>query len=169
MEVLFENVYTDTEEVMKELYRQRSKVRRWLFAVLFSFYTMVYIHLVRNDGNILYWIFLFVCGGYAIFYLFYPTIVTKRYFKNMKKHYDGKVPETRILCTEEDITVWFGKDCGHLSYDKITKIYFYRNIIELQEGKMKRATLLQDAFTKGTKGEFLEFLRVKCPNLTIPE
>ena len=169
MEVLFENVYTDTEQIMMEHYRRHGRVIRWILVLFFSAYTMVYVHLVREKGEIFYWVMLFVCGGCVVFYFFYPRIWTMRYFRNMKKHYDGKVPETRVLCTEEDITVWFGKDCGHLAYDKITKILFYPNMVELLEGKMKRVTLLQDAFIKGSNEEFLEFLRVKCPNLTIPK
>ena len=169
MEVLFENVYTDTEQIMMELYRRRGRIIRWIFVLLFSAYTMFYLHLVREKGEIFHWVMLFICGGAVGFYFFYPRIQTIRYFRNMKRHFAGKVPETRVLCTEEDITVCIEKDCMHLSYNKITKILFYRNMIELLEGKMKRVTLVQDAFTKGTKEEFLEFLRVKCPNLTIPE
>ena len=165
MEVLFENVYTDTEESMLELHCQRGKGRRWFFIVLFICYTAFFLYTAIAWGTVLNRIMFCFCAGYAVYLIFLPRINTKRYFKHMKRHYDGSIPETRVICTEEDITVWFGKDCGHLPYDKITKIYFYNNIISLQAGKVLRATLIQDAFTKGTKEEFIEFLRVKCPNL----
>ena len=167
MESLFENIYTDTEESTMELGRQIGKGSRWFFIVLFACYTVFFLVAVWAVENILYWAMLFLCAGYLLYLLFLPRIKTKRYFKNMKQHHNGIVPETRVICTEEDITVWFGKNCGHIPYDKITKVCFYKNIICLEAGKVSRAVLLQDAFTKGTKEEFIDFLRMKCPNLKI--
>ena len=165
MEILFENVYTDTEESMLEMYRLDTKGRRWIFEAIFAAYAVFFLFIILAAGKPLYWVVFLFCIAYFAYYLFLPQIMTRRYFKHMKQHYDGSIPETRVICTEEDIAVWFGQDCGHMPYDKITKVHFGKNIIRLYAGKVLRATLLQNAFTKGTKEEFVEFLRVNCPNL----
>ena len=165
MESVFENIYTDTEKSMLELYRQRSKAVRWIFSVLFSCEAVIFLLGSLLLDTLRNWIWFLICSAVAGYYIFLPKIQTKRYFKHMKRHYDGCIPETRVICTEEDIVVGFGKDCGHVAYEKITSVRFGNNMIILQAGKVQRVTMLQDAFTKGTKEEFVRFLQVKCPNM----
>ncbi len=165
MESVFENIYTDTEESMLELYSQRNKAMRWFFSVLFSCEAVIFLLGILLLGTLRNWILFLICSAGAGYYIFLPKIQTKRYFKHMKQHYDGSIPETCVICTDEDITIWFGKNCGHMSYQKITSAYFGTKIIILRAGKVTSATLLQDAFAKGSKEEFVKFLQAKCPNL----
>ena len=164
MDTLFENVYTDTKESMLELYRQRNKAIRWIFSVLFSGEAVIFLLGGLLLDTLQYWLLFCICAAGACYYIFLPRIQTGRYLKLIKRHYDGCIPETRVICTEEDIAVLFSKDCGHLDYEKITRVYFGNNIIVLQAGKVQHVTMLQDAFTKGSFEGFKAFLREKCPN-----
>lgn len=156
---------------MLEVYRQRFIVMRLVFSVLLSFEAVIFLLGGLLLGTVRYWGLFLFCAAAACYYIFLPRIQTKRYMRNMKRHYDGAIPETRVICTEEDITIWFGKDCGHMPYAKITKVRFGSRIINLRAGNVMQATLLQDAFVKGSKEEFVKFLQAKCPNLKmkIPE
>lgn len=164
MEVLFENVYIDTEQGMLELYRQRGKGKRRLIMLLFAVYTVIALLLVVLKNTVYSWILLALCIGYILYLLFIPRMNTKRYFNAIKKHYDGVVPETRNVCTEEAIVVHFGDDRAYIPYDKITEIHFYDNAIFILAG-VKGTTLQKHGFIKGTTSEFIEFLQKKCPNI----
>ena len=165
MESLFENVYTDTKESVRELFAQRYKVIRWIFLPLFSVEAVIFLLGLLLVDPKRYWFLFLVCAAGACYYFFLPRIQTGRYFRHMMQHYDGAIPETRVIFTEEDITIWFGQDCSHVPYNKITSVYFGKHILLLRAGKVMSATLMQDAFVKGSKEELVKFLQAKCPNL----
>ena len=165
MDSLFENVYTDTKEGMWELLGQRNKVIRWIFGGLFSVEAVIFLLGLLLVDPKRYWFLFLICTAGACYYIFLPRIQTGRYFRHMMQHYDGTIPETRVIFTEEDITIWFGQDCSHVPYNKITDVYFGNHILLLRAGKVMSATLMQEAFTKGNEEKFVEFLRAKCPNL----
>ena len=165
MDSLYENVYTDTRKSMREVFRQRQKVIRRIVCVLMSAEAALFLYGMLLLDPKRYWFPFLLCAAGACYYIFLPRIQTGRYFKHMMRHYDGTMPETRVIFTEEEITCWFGKDCSHVPYKKITGVYFGNYTIQLRAGKVMSATLMQEAFTKGNEEKFVEFLRAKCPNL----
>ena len=165
MEVRIENIYTDTLDMMREQFCQREGFKRYFFAALYFIYVLIYVTLLKNEGSIIYCVFLILSGGYLIYTLFYPLICAKRYFKVIKQYNKGLVPQTIVQFTDENIVTECGTARFADPYDLVDKVIVLKHCIILQTGKTGRLMLSKDGFTKGSFEELKDLLRIKCPNL----
>ena len=169
VEFYFENVYTDSEEMTREINIKigMRKVKIWLWVYLaLGMYTALFL---LPDGNPWHWVTLLICVGYIGWILLQPIYYAKRYIKKSKAYYNGVIPQTVVRFGEEVVTVAHGDSVASVPYDKIDKAHFLKHSIMLRAGKMASVIISPSGFTKGTLREFQEFLGRKCPNLKLPE
>lgn len=88
--------------------------------------------------------------------------------RNAKKQHDNMQPES-VITFGDVIEVHEGMVRITLEYRKIRKVVRLKHCYLLMNGKRTGIMLREDGFTKGTFPEFKQFLREKCPDITIPE
>ena len=168
MNVLWENVYTDTMQFMMELYRIRTRPRRTVWLIVYSFLTLFGLLLVLVCGSVASWAVFLIEAAYLIWFLLMPWFFARKYIKTTRDYHNGVIPQTRTLFLEDRILSEFGESHSTVHYDKISKIYVGKDIILLYTGKIGHLALNPQGFTTGTFREFLAFLRAKCPQLNLP-
>lgn len=169
MEVLFENVYTDSEEMMMELYHRASRRNRYIWLAVYLLLIIWYINMIMSIDWLILWAGLIFLIAYSVYLLCVPMINTKRYFKRVRQYHDGMVPQTQVQFTEKKILVENGRSSQTVPYDKLDKAWIMKHCIRLDAGKMALVAIKPECFTKGTAEEFMQFLREKCPDLKIIE
>ena len=169
MEVLFENVYTDSEEMMMELYHKASHTKRYAWLAIYLLLIVWYIYMIMSVNRPILWAGLMFLIAYAVYLLYVPTINTKRYFKRMRQYHDGVVPQTKVQFTEKQIIVENGRSGQTIPYDKLDKVTVLKHCIRLDAGKMAMVAIKPECFTKGNFEDFMHFLRERSPDLKITE
>ena len=166
MEVRFENQFVADEIIIRELNTRGSFVRRLLFMIFFGVMAIWYVRAILLWGaSLLSVCMLAVCIGYIVWMIVGPSVHARRAIKKTKKYHDGENPPYFVTCTDEKIECRRADACFSVPYHKIDKVLFYEYSIVIRSGKTVQVVLSQTGFTKGTKGEFVEFLWEKCPNL----
>ena len=169
MEIYFENVYTDSEEMFREITSKigmkKSKHWIWVYLALAVYYA---VFLLPN-GSILSWLFFLLCIGYIAWILILPIYRSKTFIKKSKEYYNGTIPQTIVQFRDEAVTVTHGDSVGTVPYDKISKVFFLNHSIVLQADKMATVVLSTSGFTKGTLKEFQSFIAQKCPKIKLPD
>lgn len=166
MEVRFENQFVMDEKMLREINTRISFVRRLLFMIFFGLMAIWYVREILLWGvTLLSGSMLAVCIGYIVWLIAEPSVYALRSINRTKKYHDGDNPAYFITCTDERIECRRGDACFSVPYHKIDKVHFYEHSIVVRAGKSTQVVLSQTGFTKGAKGEFVEFLWEKCPNL----
>ncbi len=168
-EILFENIYADTESIISEQYKKMYAPGLLLWSLVFGTTTLILLFFVFVLGDKHYWPVLLFSAAYLISLFFRHRIYSRRYMNNLRNFYNGTVPETIHRFTEDTIYSIFGTQTFHVPIVKVDKLQITAHLLILYVGKTHRMTLKKDSFTKGTYEEFLAFLRTRCPELKIPE
>ena len=168
MEYYFENVYTDSEEMIQEINAKigTRKIRRWIWVYLAI--AVFYLLFFLPGGGFLSWLIFFVCIGYIVWLLCLPLYRTKKYFKKMKEYY-GEIPQIVVRFGEDAVTTTYTDSCWSVPYEKITRIRFLTHSIVLQANGVSTVAVSPSGFTKGTLPEFRAFVKQKCPNAKLPD
>ena len=168
MEILFENVYTDTEIMFREITAKIGMRKMWFWLIVYIPLDILYLFLISPDSSWLTWLAFLACMGYTVWIFLRPLYVGRTTIRKLIKYYDGTIPET-IVEFGDKITVR-GPDSVHsIPYEKITKVYFLKYSIVLRADKVSSVIITPTGFTKGTFSEFKQFLREKRPDLKIPD
>ena len=170
MEVLFENQNAMTKAQLIEFYKNQHKAITVKYAIFSS---------VLLLGHFLFcWFF----GFFDLFSVFVAVVVialivmvAKRpvksantSYKKLLAYYDNVMPVYRIYFGDKIIIET--PDCtSTIEYRKIEKILSLKYGYVICDKKPSFFILSRGGFTKGTFEEFKQFLREKCPELTVPE
>ena len=99
---------------------------------------------------------------------FMPQWYTWLMRRSTKKQNDGVLPET-VITFGDTIELHEGMVHITVEYRKIVRVVQLKHSYVLMLGKRNGVMLELNGFTKGTFEEFKQFLREKCPEVTIPE
>lgn len=168
-EILFENIYTDTEDLMAEQYKKLFTSYRRLWVPIYSVLSVVFLLYVFLFGGLTNWLFLLISIAYLTYCCIRHRIAARQYMKNVSKFYGNTIPETIHSFSGDTIYSVFGNQTFHVPLAKVDILTETDHLLILCIGKNYRMTLKKGSFTKGTYPEFLAFLRTKCPSLKIPE
>ena len=162
MEILFENSYVRNKELAKEIYRYYYFQRKWLVVcyalLLLSFLGNTFISIFEKTYN--WGVFIFV-PAFFLFQLFcYSRQVNSMIKRDDEVH--GKEISVKTIITDEFIqnTASTGA-VNKLEYDKIRNAAQTKNLILLRSKANLIYIFRKDTFTKGTKDDFIAFLKVK--------
>lgn len=162
MEVLFENSYTRDRQLAKEIYRYYYFQRKWLVVcyIVFCISFIADILIAVFDKAIIWSVLLFVPIYFLFrFYCYYRQVNT---MVARDKEVHGKEITVETIVTDEYIqnTASTGA-VNKVEYCKIRNAVQTENLILL----LSKANLIyifrKDTFTKGTKEEFVQFLKNK--------
>lgn len=168
-EILFENIYTDTEDLMAEQYKKLFTSYRRLWVPIYSVLSVVFLLYVFLFGGLTNWLFLLISIAYLTYCCIRHRIAARQYMKNVSKFYGNTIPETIHSFSGDTIYSVFGNQTFHVPLAKVDILTETDHLLILCIGKNYRMTLKKGSFTKGTYPEFLAFLRTRCPSLKIPE
>ena len=170
MEPVFENRYYTTHKMLAEFARKYSIGPRVPMMVIFwVMYGFVAIPaLVASETFSEISPTLVVMGVVMLTVSFMPQWYTWMTMRGIKKQNDGQQPETVITFGE---TIELHEGMVHLTieYRKIVRVLRLKHSYMLMMGKRNGVMLDPNGFTQGTFAEFKQFLRTKCPDLTISE
>ena len=162
MEVLFENSYVRNKELAKEIYGFYYFQRKWLvvcyFLIALSFLANILFSIFERSYN--WGILIFV----PLFFLFqiycYFHQVNTMVKRDNEVH--GKEISVETIVTNECIqnTATTGA-VNRLEYDKIRNAVQTKNLILLRSKANLIYIFRKDTFTKGTKDDFIAFLKSK--------
>ena len=162
MEILFENSYIRNKELAKEIYRYYYFQRKWLVVcyvlISLSFLANILISIFEKTYN---WGILIFAPLYFLFQLYcYFRQVNTMVKRDDEIH--GKEISVETIVTDEYIqnTAATGA-VNKLEYDKIRNSVQTKNLILLRSKANLIYIFRKDAFTKGTKDDFISFLKVK--------
>lgn len=168
MEYLFENIYVDTEKLLRQTYKKilKKKVLIWtavsvVMGLLFLFAGVVLDKPVYRWGSLIYVVL-------AVWYLLWPHRIARKAYKNMLKFYDGVIPET-VVRLADAITLTQGETVTTIPYNKLKQVSILDDCLLLHNEIGGAYIVSNDGFTKGTKQEMLAFLKEKCPQLKLPD
>ena len=168
MEYYFENVYTDSEVMFREINSKIGMKRARLWLLVYVAFAVYYLLFLLPRGGFLSWLMFFVCIGHIVWILIQPRYRAKKYIKKSKEYY-GEIPRTVVRFGEDSVTVAHGDSFETVHYAKITKVLFLTHSIVLRADKMAAVIISTSGFTKGTLPEFRVFVKQKCPNAKLPD
>ena len=156
MEPFFEVRYYCNYKMMVEFARKISiGPRPPILIVFWAFYAVLLAFVMQNGiiGNV----------GHSML-----IISAWNALKHSKKQNDGAIPETVI--TFGDI-IEMDEGMVHLTieYRKIVRTIRLKHSYMLMMGSRNGVMIDLNCFTKGTFKEFKQFLREKCPNVSVVE
>lgn len=162
METLFENKYIRDEKIMKEVY-QYFYFKRPLYRVIDTVAGLLFI------ANLLVWILgdkinFVVLAVVPIFilvrFLMYRGAVDML-LKKDKDMYKSKSIKVQNIVTAGSIKTVIFKDTNKITYSKIKHAIKTKHLIVVCAQNNAMYVFEQDSFTKGTKEEFVAFLKEK--------
>ena len=169
MEYQFENVHTYTRENIEEYIACLNESRRVSMIVILCVLLMVQVGVCMC----LHFEPITVIIAVAVLVMLVRTIrqpkaQAKREYETMLAFYDGEI-QPRFIRFGDMIHIEAKHSSQFLEYRKITQVMSLPHSYVLIDQRSTATMLDRDGFTKGTFAEFKQFLREKCPDLTIPE
>lgn len=169
MEPFFEVRYYCNYKMMVEFARKISIGPRPPILIGFwAFYAVLLAFVMQNGiiGNVGY--SMLIISTCMLVFSFLPHWYAWNVLKHSKKQNDGAIPETVI--TFGDI-IEMDEGMVHLTieYRKIVRTIRLKHSYMLMMGSRNGVMIDLNCFTKGTFKEFKQFLREKCPNVTVVE
>ena len=164
MDSLFENNYTRTLAITKELYRYWSFKRPFLvvfdilFGLFFVYHIIEYVvyHYSYNLIMSIYAPLFFLLQ----FYLYHRA--AKTVIKRDMEIMNGRFMNIKIIATDQLIqNISSTGSISKVPYFKIEKVIQTKNLILLRSEAKLIYMLPKNSFTKGTPEEFIAFLRQK--------
>ena len=169
METIFENTCVDTQEEYYQLFSWLAPKYVRIASVVFCVIGAIAL-LAYATGDLTYLlsgIWLILSGVYL---LLSGRINGKAYYNKKVKVYGETLPPKTYHFFETHFRVFDVDSDATIDYSRIKKVGFLKDCIAIMvEPAGVVYTMSNNSFTKGTLSEFKQFLRVKCPNLTIPE
>lgn len=168
MEYTIENVYVDSERLLRQAYgyvlRKRQillTVTSVILGVLFAFAGVVLEKTICLLAAAVYVVL-------AVWYWLLPYRVAKKAYKSMLKIHDGDIPPTTVRFGEK---IFFdaGTSTSEMAYNKLKSVSLRNDCILIRNEVGGVYLIANDGFTKGTKQELLAFLKEKCPQLKLPD
>lgn len=169
MEPVFENRFLGNRKIISEFaWKYSVGPRPWtLFLyvplMVLSLGTLVIPGFSGND-RLRAGIFLVCLVALQAMPLWYAWAV----LHNDKRKNDGVQPET-VTTFGDAVEVHEGMVHLTVEYRKIVQVVRLKHSYALMTGKRTAVLITPEGFTKGSFGEFKQFLRMKCPDLVIPE
>ena len=163
--VLFECIYTDSEELLTESYRyvrEKSKVDLGHALIFFSIVVALLAILQTKISWILTALALFGLGLYCVGI---PARQARGVMDNIRRINHGTVPSAKIVVTDR-ITHYYRSDTFVMVFPCVRFVYFLKRSIVLV-GDEGYATFERNSFIKGSAEEFEAFLREKHPHIQI--
>lgn len=168
MEYTIENVYVNSERLLRQAYGYVLRKRRIfltvtsvILSILFAFAWIVLERTVYLVAAVVY-------VALAVWYWLLPYRVAKKAYKSMLKIHDGDIPPT-IVRFGEKIFFDAGTSTSEMAYNKLKSVSFCNDCILIQNEVGSAYLLANDGFTKGSKQELMAFLKEKCPQLKLPD
>ncbi len=162
METLFENSYVRNKELAKEIYRYYYFQRKWLVVcyilIFLSFLANVLIAMFEKA---VHWGVLVIVPLFFFFQLnCYFRQVNTMVKRDSEVH--GKEIAVKTTVTNEYIqnTASTGA-INQLEYDRIRNVAQTKNLVLLRSKANLIYIFRKDTFTKGTKDDFIAFLKTK--------
>ncbi len=169
METSFEVKYYENHKMIAEFARKHSVGPR--MPLLLGFWVFYFVLLVLSiQRGVLYERdYMFLGMGICMLLVgFLPHLYAWSLIKNAKKQNDGVLPQT-IVTFGDTIEIHEGMVHLTIEYRKIVRTIRLQNSYMLMLGKRNGVMLDPNGFTKGSFQEFKQFLREKCPGLTVVE
>ena len=168
MEYTIENVYVDTEKLVRQMHKKLLRKRSvfWTSAMAVMGFLFLFVGLVLDRTAYLWGAAAY--AALAVWYLFMPYRTSKKAYKKMLQYYDGNILET-VVRFGDAIVFTQGDTVSSIPYNKLKQVSFLDDCILLHNEVGGVYLLANDGFTKGSKQEMLAFLREKCPNLKLPD
>lgn len=164
MELIFENRYVGTREIISEYLKHVVFKTQRILAVLCAAASAVLMLLAVSYETFataaLAAVFLILC--IVIFFL--SDFTSFQVTENTRRHHYGTIPESVCRFTDQ-IELTEGTDTTVYEYAQITAAYQSKNIFVLQTGNQNTIILKKDAFTVGTSEAFPVFILQACKNL----
>lgn len=162
MEALFENKFTRNKAMLKEIYgyiyfrRKFSVICIALIILSAIFYTVLSV----SNGT-----FEWLYPAFIVFFLLFRVFYYFRQINAVEKRdaeVYGKEISVEVSVTEEYIqnTASTGA-VNKLEYGKVKRVYQTKNFILFHSKANLLYIFSKDGFTKGTKEEFIEFIKSK--------
>lgn len=169
MEPIFENRFYCSKSILKEFYRKLIFGYLPIMCVIDAVILCCFVLQGLYFGIFLEMIpmYLMMAAVFSIIWLM-PDWFAWNLMRQAKKQYDGEIPETTIIFGDV-IEMHEGMVHYTIPYQKIVRVVHLEHSYAMMIGKRNGVMLVPDGFTKGTFGEFKEFLRQKRPDLMIPE
>ena len=168
MEPIFENVYTDTEEMFREQYNRSGWVMRAGWVAVFLCLIVYYGIVLLTEQSLFYLLIVLIYLAYLVYMLHVPWSRAKRHMKNELTEYGGTLPQTVVQFFENEVTAKYGRTTNTISYEQITDIIVLNHTIILNVKKVTGIPISPKHFTKGSVEELYRFLQVKCPGVKLP-
>ena len=168
MEYTIENVYVDSEHLLRQAYGHILRKRQILLtvtsAILGVLFAFAWIVLERTIWLLLAVVYV----ALAVWYWFVPYRTAKKVYKKMLKIHDGDIPPTTVRFGEK---IFFdaGTSTSEMAYKKLKSVVFCNDCILIQNEVGEAYLVANDGFTKGSKQELIAFLKEKCPQLKLPD
>ena len=171
MDILFENRFYATRKMMTEFGRKYAvgpTVPRMI--LVWVLYVAVFVPALVSPESFspLLRAVLYILGPVLLITAFLPALYARASIRHAKKQNDGIQPET-VITFGDAIELREGMIHITVEYRKIIKVVHLKHSYMLMIGKRNGVMLDPDGFTKGSFSEFKQFLRVKRPDLNIPE
>ena len=169
METSFEVKYYENHKMIAEFARKHSIGPRPPVLLGFGVFYFVFLVLSIQRGVLCErGYMLLVLGICMLVFAFLPHLYAWSLIKNAKKQNDGVLPQTIVFFGD---TIEMHEGMVHLTieYRKIVRTIRLQNSYMLMLGKRNGVMLDPNGFTKGSFEEFKQFLRTKCPGITVVE
>ena len=171
MENYFENRTELTANMMLELYKTKMKRANLLriigtvlcgISIVKGLVILMIEHALSKDKIIALVVYAVLITSVWLL----PIVRAKRIAKKFGEHKAEKPREYQIHFGET--IKFFGKETVELFYQQISGVTCLSEGIVLDIAKKRVLYVSNNGFTKGTFEEFKQFLREKCPHVTIP-
>ena len=168
MEYLIENVYIDSEKLLRQVYEKILRKRQVLWTVTMAVMSVLFLFggVVLKDA-----LYQVGAAGYmalAVWFWLLPRRMARKAHKKMLKFYDGVIPET-VVRFGETITLTQADRFTTIPYNKLKRVSVLKDCLLLHDEIGGVYFLSNDGFTKGGKQDMLALLKEKCPNVKLPD
>ena len=168
MDYLIENVYVDTEKMLRQMHKKllRKRVVFWAVVMMAMGLLFLFFGVALNKPSYFWWAMAY--AALAAWYLTMPYRSAKKAYKNMLKYYDGNIPET-VVRFGDTITFTQGNGVNPVPYNKLKQVSILKDCLLLYNEIGGAYMLANDGFTKGSMQEMFVLLKKQCPEIKLPD
>lgn len=115
------------------------------------------------------WPVVIVAAAACVFFIFYPFILrgvlTRRFWETQRLMNGGKDAQRFTEFSDRIRVLSSNKGETLFDYKQVTRFFDTEHLFILRIGKRVAVVVAKDGFTTGTFGEFVDFIRAKCPSV----
>ena len=166
METYFENAgQPDICAITEMKYRLNAKTI-WIWTGIYLVLTICALRgFLLGDVGLLLPV---ICICFTVYFVLVPYFQVRKNRKRALKFYNGTLP-VNVARFGENIQIENSDSSRTWEYHHLAKVYSFQYSYCLRFADKTVLLLNRSEFTKGTFGEFKQFLRTKRPDLKIPE